>query len=159
MLYPRRHLGRRTRTAQVFTSLTFDDLGRLLRSSGFTVETVGEDNRRTWRLTVGFPFIATLQGDDDDSAGEFDGFTLSTFATLPPGVLGTVEQELRENLPFTRVMIDDDGDLAIGQIVYLRGGVAEAHIEQLLEFWRGSLQVARQTIQLHEDRVDAHVLN
>jgi hypothetical protein len=115
----KRHLGCRTEAARVFTSLTFDDLGRLLRSSGFTVETVGEDNRRTWRSTVGFPFIATLQADDDDHSGEFDGFTLSTFATLPPGVLGPVEQELRENLPFARVMIDDDGDLAIGQIVYL----------------------------------------
>lgn len=155
----KRHLGRRTQAAQVFTSLTFDDLGRLLRSWGFPVETVGEDDRRTWRSAAGYPFIATLQADDDDRPGEFDGFTLSTFVTLPPGVLGPVEHELRETLPFARVSIDRDGDLQVGQIVYVAGGVTEAHLRRLLDFWRGALRVTHDTIERHREDVDAHVLN
>jgi len=154
----RRHLGSRTRAARVFDSLTFDDLGRLLRASGFTAERVGEDNRRTWRSTAGFPFIATLQADDDE-AGESDGFALSTYASLPPGTLGAVEQDLRGRLPFARVSIDANGDLSIAQIVYIGGGVTEGHIRQLLEFWRGALEVAHQTIQRHQDSVDVRALN
>lgn len=44
----------------------------------------------------------------------------------PRGVLGTVEQELCKNLPFAQAIIDDGGVLAVGQIIYLRGGVTEA---------------------------------
>ena len=153
------HLGRRTQTAQVFESLTFDDFGRLLKSWGFAMETIDDNNRRSYRSTAGFPFVATLQNENDDRPGEFDGFTLSTFATLPPGVIGPVEEELRRELPFAQASIDDDGDLVVSQLVYLGGGVTDAHLRHLMDFWRAAQQLAHTVIQKHREEVDTHVLN
>ena len=153
------HLGRRTQTAQVFAALNFDDFGRLLKSWGFAVETVDDDNRQTYRATAGFPFVATLQNESDEHPGEFDGFTVTMFASLPPGVLIPVEEELRRALPFAHVSIDDDGDLLVNQLNYIGGGVTEAHLRQAHVLWRSSQDIVHAIIQKHHTEVDARVLN
>ena len=50
-----------------------EDQTILALGEGFTAERVCDDNRRSWRSTAGFPFIATLQTDDHE-AGEYIDF-------------------------------------------------------------------------------------
>ena len=153
------HLGQRTRAAQVFDSLTFDDFGRLLQSCGFPIEPIEESHRTAYRTTVAPYFVAGLKGESEKRPGEFDGFVLSLYVSLAPAVLMAVEEELRSELPFARVSIDDDGDLAVSQPVIVRGGVTETHLRHLLGFWRSAIARVEKAIEKHSDAPDDRVLN
>jgi hypothetical protein len=155
----RLHLGQRTRATRVFDSLTFDDFGRLLQSCGFSVQPVAHSNRTAYRANGTPQFVAVLKGESKTHPGEFTGFVNSLYAALAPGVLQAVEQELRACLPFARVTIDSDGDLAVSQPVIVRGGVTETHLRNLLGVWRATMDRVDKAIEKHSDAADRRVLN
>lgn len=151
--------GQRTRLEPVFDRLTYRDLGRLLNAWGLSVAPAGPDSPRSYRSTSSVPFLATVQADDDEHPGEYAGFVLSVALALPPGMREAVELELREELPFARVWVDRDGDLMVGQVVYVGGGVTAAHLRRKLDFWRGAIEVTRATLQKYQEKVDHSRLN
>jgi hypothetical protein len=153
------HLGQRTRPAQVFESLTFDDFGRLLRACGSAIEPIGEGNREAYRTTGQPRFVAGLQCESDEHAGQFSGFTLSMYARLAPAALMAVEQELKASLPFAQVFIDGDGDLCVRQSVFVGGGVTESYLRHMLGFWWSAMSAASEAIEKHADVADERVLN
>ncbi|MDP9197866.1 MAG: YbjN domain-containing protein [Pseudomonadota bacterium] len=155
----RLHLGQRTRATRVFDALTFDDFGRLLHACGFNAEPI-EDSDRTAYRTSGTPqFVAVLKGESETHPGEFTGFVNSLYASLAPGVLQAVEQELRAELPFARVTIDSDGDLAVSQPVMVRGGVTETYLRHMLGFWRATIARVEKSIEKHADAADRRTFN
>jgi hypothetical protein len=91
--------------------------------------------------------------------GEFTDFVNSLYASLAPGVLQAVEQELRAELPFARVTIDSDGDLAVSQPVMVRGGVTETYLRHMLGFWRATMARVEKSIEKHADAADRRTLN
>ena len=153
------HLGRRTRTAQVFGTLTYDDFGRLLKSWGLAIEPLDSADRTAWRITGEYPFIARLMGETKEGSGEYEGFKLSVFATLSPAVRISVERDLQQRLPFSRVYIDEDEDVVVSQLVFLGLGVTEAHMRQLMQFWRQALVQVAEAVLRHKSAVDEHELN
>ena len=153
------HLGQRTRAAQVFDSLTYDDFGHLLQSCGFSIEPIEEGHRTAYRTTVAPYFVAGLKVESEKRPGEFDGFVLSLYVSLAPAVLMAVEEELHSELPFARVAIDDDGDLAVSQPVIVRGGVTETHLRHMLGFWRSAIARVEKAIEKHAEATDDRGLN
>ncbi len=134
------HLGQRTQSAKVFNTLTFHDFGQLLKSFGLTVEQIDDDNRHSWRCTTGIPFVATLGAESDDQPGHYEGFRLSMYASLSPGVLTAALEELHTALPFARAYVDKDGDLMVDQQVIVAGGVTTGHLRHQIEFWQHAQQ-------------------
>lgn len=155
----RLHLGQRTRATRVFDSLTFHDFGRLLQSCGFGVEPIADSNRTAYRASGTPQFVAVLKGESESHPGEFTGFVNSLYAALAPRVLQAVEQELSADLPFARVTIDPDGDLAVSQPVLMRGGVTETYLRHMLGIWLATMVRVKKAVEKHSEAADRRVLH
>jgi hypothetical protein len=71
----------------------------------------------------------------------------------------TAKVPSKKPMPFARVTIDSDGDLAVSQPVIVRGGVTETHLRNLLGFWRATMDRVDKAIEKHSDAADRRVLN
>ena len=153
------HLGRRTKTAQVFHELTFDDLGRLLRSWDIVATPIPESNRSGYRCKAENSFLASLRAPHDGATGVFGVLTFLAHWSDHADLLANVDAELRRELPFARNYIDDDGDLALMFSVTLYGGVTAEHLRRVVEIWILSMRQVRDALAKHRASLGPRVLN
>lgn len=152
-------LGRRTRTAQVFDRLSFDDLGRLLRSWDVIATPIEAAKRNAYRCTTESRFVASLQIEREDAPGEYGVLTFVAHWSDHADLLASADAELRRALPFARNYIDDEGDLTLIFGVTLYGGVTAEHLRRTLELWLLGMKQVRETIAKHRARLGPRVLN
>ena len=144
---------------RLIESLSFEGLGELLRTQGFQARPITPDDRTAYRCEGKAVFIAALRAESPARPGEYELVTLNLYMPLPPTVLAPVYLELQQSLQFVHAQIDDDGDLAVLVPVYVGGGVSEAHVARMFDYWRMTMEHVRQVINRHWMKNDPRSLN
>jgi len=147
------------REGRVIEALGYEAFGDLLRAHGFEAEPANPADRTTYRCVGNAVFVASLRAESPVRKGEYELITLTMYMPLPPAVLAPVYVELQQALQFVHAQVDDDGDLVVQVPIYVGGGVTEAHIARMFDYWRMTLEHVRQVINRRWVKTDPRVLN
>jgi hypothetical protein len=126
--------------APVYPSISYEELGRLLREAGYDIEPVENGGRPTYRTLNEPRFMIRLVNPVEQRPGEFKDITVWTRVAVSPAELADVIHRTKAQNVLALLLADRIGHLVVIHEIMVAGGVTPDYLKSQFFHWRTDLQ-------------------
>lgn len=145
--------------APVYPSISYEELGHLLREAGYDIEPVENGGRPTYRTLSEPRFIIALVGPSEPRPGEYYSISLWTCIVVAPPVLVDVLHRTKSRNMVALLLADRGGHLVVMHDVLVGGGVTAHHLKSRFSFWRDDLKRVLEVVRESQGAPAGRTLN
>ena len=133
--------------APVYPSIGIEELGALLRQSGYELEPISGSPRPGYRALTEPRFTVELTTPFSPRPGEFGIIHLWTRIAVPPAVLADSLAKMRLRSTFAFLFADQRGNLVVSHQVVVIGGVTKHYLRDQFWYWRKNLERVQEMVR------------